>query len=270
MTTSLPLEIIYGLYATRGHEETMEDSVAIKHGKKWCMFLVCDGYNGRYAADCIADTLHHWILCRCERIESSGVELRTNDISKIIRDGFTEMDQLLKNRGKHLDSGASVVCVLISIKYIVFAQLGRCKALAFSNNGEDVVFETRHHGAFYKPWSVKHAGPMPRALGDFSNKPDWIRSDPDITIFNRGESLMDTIILGSEGLWSVMSSEKVCQWLTLQQRPLHNVMVETAENLARAAMIEGSKENISVLILKLSPKKRYCAVLNERHEALMV
>ncbi|KAL0908103.1 hypothetical protein M5K25_022574 [Dendrobium thyrsiflorum] len=99
-----------------------------------------------------------------------------------------------------------------------------------------------------------------RSIGDYYLKP-YVTAEPEITMTERNEK-DEFLILASDGLWDVISSEVACritrQCLSGQAAKLFPHMVngqsatEAANLLAELAMSQGSRDNISIIVVQLS------------------
>lgn len=99
---------------------------------------------------------------------------------------------------------------------------------------------------------------MSRAIGDQSLQP-YIIPDPEITILHRRED-DELIIMGSDGIWDVLSNEETCQ---LAKRALARAGSKGANAraaakvaatvLIRAALAKGSRDNVTVIVVDLRP-----------------
>jgi len=97
---------------------------------------------------------------------------------------------------------------------------------------------------------------MSRAIGDQCLQP-YVIPDPEITILQRRED-DELIIMGSDGIWDVLSNEETCQ---LAKRALNRARSKGANAraaakvaatvLTRAALAKGSRDNITVIVVDL-------------------
>ncbi|KAL6330831.1 hypothetical protein AAG906_009259 [Vitis piasezkii] len=111
---------------------------------------------------------------------------------------------------------------------------------------------------------------MSRSIGDRYLKP-WIIPDPEVMYIPR-EKEDECLILASDGLWDVMTNQEVCD--TARRRILlwhkkngHNPPAErgrgvdpaaqaAAECLSKLALQKGSKDNITVVVVDLKPRRK--------------
>lgn len=94
-----------------------------------------------------------------------------------------------------------------------------------------------------------------RSLGDKSERP-FVSSEPDIKVFPILNDLDEFIVLASDGIFDVMSSQEVVSFLHRHHAinrsssilPQHNILAKT---LAEEAIRRGSLDNVSVIIVWL-------------------
>jgi protein phosphatase 2C len=99
---------------------------------------------------------------------------------------------------------------------------------------------------------------MSRAIGDQGLQP-FVIPDPEITVLERRDD-DELIIMGSDGIWDVLSNEETCQ---LAKRAIARAHAKGANSrtaakvaatvLIRAALSKGSRDNITVIVLDLRP-----------------
>jgi serine/threonine protein phosphatase PrpC len=89
-----------------------------------------------------------------------------------------------------------------------------------------------------------------RSLGDRSERP-FVSSEPDIKVFSILNDIDEFIVLASDGLFDVMSSQEVVSFL--HQKKVTNLQKQDAlaKTLAEEAIRRGSLDNISVIIVWL-------------------
>ncbi|KAL3735910.1 hypothetical protein ACJRO7_024952 [Eucalyptus globulus] len=103
---------------------------------------------------------------------------------------------------------------------------------------------------------------MTRAIGDRFLKP-WVISVPEVTFTTRSED-DEFLIMASDGLWDVMTSEEAVTFARLARRRLQNLAIIGYDRLAKVvancllarAIKKGSRDNISVIFIDLSVPRR--------------
>lgn len=112
---------------------------------------------------------------------------------------------------------------------------------------------------------------MSRAIGDRYLKP-WIIPDPEVTFISRAKE-DECLILASDGLWDVMTNEEVCDIARKRILVWHKKYGGTlpaergdggdpaaqaaADYLSNLALHKGSKDNISVVVADLKPRRKF-------------
>lgn len=97
---------------------------------------------------------------------------------------------------------------------------------------------------------------MSRAFGDPHLKAqNYITPEPEVKHLVLDENLC-YVVLATDGLWDVMSNSRVAKYITSFHR--YYTPDELAEALACEAHRRGSTDNISVLVVKVSPKEKGC------------
>lgn len=102
---------------------------------------------------------------------------------------------------------------------------------------------------------------MTRAIGDQSLKP-WVTSDPEVTFTGRSEE-DECLILASDGLWDVMSSDEVgtlARKLIRQKRQEvtsgERSSASVANLIHEAARARSSSDNVAVIAIDLKPPRK--------------
>ena len=85
-----------------------------------------------------------------------------------------------------------------------------------------------------------------RAFGDFDVP--GVSQRPKITVFPL--MLSDVVILACDGLWNVAASRQIAQ--AIQQR-VDISLSQLSNDIANSAFISGSRDNITVVAIKLRP-----------------
>lgn len=100
---------------------------------------------------------------------------------------------------------------------------------------------------------------LSRAIGDRSERP-YVSSTVDISHNDIDEELDDFVVIATDGLWDVMSSQEVVTYVhdtltlsTIEEQ--ETIRKDMAKYLAEAALDRGSLDNITVIILWLNNKR---------------
>ncbi len=92
-----------------------------------------------------------------------------------------------------------------------------------------------------------------RAIGDVSLQP-YVTSEPDIVETNL-DAHDEFLVLASDGLWDVLNNAQVAQLLQELDRQKSDFM-DMARELCVEALMRGSQDNITVVVVDLRPKTR--------------
>ena len=181
------------------------------------------------------------------------------------------------------ESGCTCVCAIITPNYVVCANVGDSRCVVGSST--DTVSLTEDHkpdlaeekeriekaGGFVQFNRVNGELAMSRALGDFRYKvhpelpvhQQLVIPIPDIAIHQRRQ-IDKVIILACDGVWDVLQNNEAVEFLTdivfadnaisnskKKRKALEISAQEGAENLIQLALSDGSKDNISAIVVKL-------------------
>lgn len=112
---------------------------------------------------------------------------------------------------------------------------------------------------------------MSRSIGDRYLKP-WVIPDPEIMVVPRVKE-DECLILASDGLWDVMTSDEACEAARKRILLWHKKYGDTipaergegpdpaaraaAEYLSKLALKRGSKDNITVIVVDLKVQRKF-------------
>lgn len=187
---------------------------------------------------------------------------------------FLEVDRTMKEFQQRTygqdTSGCTSVTAIVSPKFIICANAGdsRCvmgtdgtaKALSDDhkpyNHTERIRVEAA--GGFVQWNRVDGDLAVSRALGDFGykNRSDLppaeqkISPHPDISVHERTEK-DDLLLLACDGLWDVMSTEEAVNQVREIFESGETAMLKVAEEMLDISLNKGSKDNVSVVVVKL-------------------
>lgn len=194
-------------------------------------------------------------------------------LAQAMRDVFLKIDDRMRSHQegeKNDSSGCTSVTAIVTPKYILCANAGdsRCvlgtggvtKPLSEDHKplGEIEKRRIDQAGGFVQWNRVDGDLAVSRAFGDFSykNRPDLspheqkITCFPDIAIHERHDT-DDVLILACDGLWDVMSSEAAVNSVRELYQSGEQSVLKIAEEMIDLALLKGSKDNISSIIVKL-------------------
>ncbi|KAK4436230.1 protein phosphatase 2C 51 [Sesamum alatum] len=273
----------YGKISIIGRRREMEDVVAVelgflkRGGKSYDFFGVYDGHGGWRVAQACGQMLHK-LLAKIVEEESSGDDI---DWEKVMAAGFKQMDaEVNKNGAAVATMGSTAVVAVVGENEVVVANCGDSRAV-LSRGGVAVQLSDDHKpdrpdelerieacGGRVVNWNgqrVLGVLATSRSIGDSYLKP-FVTTEPEVKIIHRTHA-DECLILASDGLWDVVSNDYACQ---VARRCLHGWMkpscrssgaegatggdanaAEAAVLLAELAMSGGSRDNISVVVVKL-------------------
>jgi len=182
------------------------------------------------------------------------------DIEKAITTTFQNIDYELTFTDSENIGTTAVICYIYKDekgnKVLVCANVGdsRCilvsknnyKRLSYDHKCTDVAEAERIKSTGGIIFSNRVFGQLvlSRALGDHALKKYGVIATPHITKTNVYEG--DYVIMGSDGIWDVVNEED-----TLKYSKDHSSAEELSKYLVKTAMLQGSKDNISCLVIKV-------------------
>ncbi len=182
------------------------------------------------------------------------------DIEKAITTTFQNIDYELTFTDSENIGTTAVICYIYKDekgnKILVCANVGdsRCillsknnyKRLSYDHKCTDVAEAERIKSTGGIIFSNRVFGQLvlSRALGDHALKKYWVIATPHITKTNVYDG--DYVIMGSDGIWDVVNEED-----TLKYSKDHSSAEELSKYLVKTAMLQGSKDNISCLVIKV-------------------
>jgi serine/threonine protein phosphatase PrpC len=182
------------------------------------------------------------------------------DIEKAITTTFQNIDYELTFTDSENIGTTAVICYIYKDekgnKILVCANVGdsRCillsknnyKRLSYDHKCTDVAEAERIKSTGGIIFSNRVFGQLvlSRALGDHALKKYGVIATPHITKTNVYDG--DYVIMGSDGIWDVVNEED-----TLKYSKDHSSAEELSKYLVKTAMLQGSKDNISCLVIKV-------------------
>ncbi|KAL2318118.1 hypothetical protein Fmac_031994 [Flemingia macrophylla] len=266
--------VSYGSASLIGSRKEMEDAVSVEIGfvakeRGNCDFFgVYDGHGGAQVAEACRERLHRLVAEEVER----SLEW---DWEGILEGCFRKMDSEVAGNAALRTVGSTAVVVVIAEAEIVVANCGDCRAV-MARGGEAIDLSTDHKpdrpdelkrieevGGKVINWNgqrVLGVLATSRSIGDQYLRP-YVISKPEVTVTKRS-SKDEFLIIASDGLWDVMSSEVACQvvrkCLKGQIRRVCNGVenhqsrsAEAAALLAEIALAKGGRDNTSVVVVEL-------------------
>ncbi|KAK6133507.1 hypothetical protein DH2020_032753 [Rehmannia glutinosa] len=213
------------------------------------LYAIFDGHSGREVAQYLQNNLFDNILNEPDFWTSPkaavkrAFEATDNDILENVvgsRGGSTAVTAILIDREK-------LIVANVGDSRAVLCRSGTVKQITVDHEPlrEKKLVESKGGFVSKKPGNVPRVDgqlAMTRAFGDERLK-DHITSEPDIVIENINENT-EFIILASDGLWKVMSSEEAVDRI----QGFKNGQ-EAAEELIKEALSRDSKDDISCIVV---------------------
>ncbi|XP_004298898.1 PREDICTED: probable protein phosphatase 2C 8 [Fragaria vesca subsp. vesca] len=273
----------YGSISVIGRRRAMKDAMALTKLDGYNFFAVYDGHGGSSVSNACRDRLHLLVAQEVEPLISGGAG--GLNWEKVLASCFTKMDNEVGAAGPEIEGwvntvGSSAVVAVVGKEEIVVANSGDSRAV-LCRDGVAVPLSRDHKpdrpdekqrveaaGGRVIDWKgsrVLGVLSTSRSIGDHYLKP-YVIAEPEVTVSKRTESC-DFLLIASDGLWDVVSNECACQFVT---RFLGDVQIKrrfsewvsggqaanAAALLAQLALARGSKDNITVIVVKLNNSSR--------------
>lgn len=261
----------YAVSCTIGSRRVMEDTyTALTNFKSdRCgpddpvdFYGIYDGHGGSFVAGCCKERMHQKYMENFDYIRN---------ISHAINSAFIDIDtevtmEQMKFRPK---SGSTAVVVIVNNNDVTVAHAGDSRAVICSG---DNIFATEDHkpnrpdemkrvgdsGGFvlnvYGTFRVENLA-VSRSIGDEIR---GVIAQPEI--FEHKRCAQDEfIVIGSDGLWDTVTVDEAVKYVrrVRDASASHDHWMQaSADGLMRLAIDNGSRDNITVLIVDLSFAKR--------------
>jgi|SRR3989344_2757841 len=245
----------WGTTETIGRRAEMEDAhttvenLGGETGRSF--YAIYDGHGGKRAADLAAKILHNLVLRQLRDKQDMGFALTK---------AFVETDQEIEALG--INDGATAIVAIVDRKTISIANAGdaravldvRGRALRVSRDHKPDDSQERRRiqeaGGFVSPARdggvarVNGSLAVARALGD-REYGNLVSPIPDIKLIDRLPE-HKAIILACDGVWDVISDQEAVNITASTEDPQ-----EASNWIMQEALRKGSRDNISVLVVKL-------------------
>jgi Leucine-rich repeat (LRR) protein/serine/threonine protein phosphatase PrpC len=245
---SFPVRFGVGYAGTLGDRQTMEDAVAFANVSESAFFCgVFDGHSGHIAAITAADYM--------TQRASEFVDVPA--LPDHIRTVFIELNEELRSR--NVSDGCTAATLFAKDETAFVAAIGDSRAVkvsAFSETRLTIDAKTTIRSEYER---LRAAGltintdgrigrklGVARSLGDFSIGPG-VFVPPDVVSFPITDE-DDSIIIACDGLWDVVSDAVAA---TVVRKAV--TAADAAVALKNFAIALGSKDNVSVIVVKLHP-----------------
>ncbi|KAL5768747.1 hypothetical protein ACOSQ2_015530 [Xanthoceras sorbifolium] len=292
--------VSWGFTSVIGRRKEMEDAVAIRPGfmSRMCdhlggctapgsrtsteispvhFFGVYDGHGGSQVAKFCAERMHEVIAEEWGREAIDGSEWQRR-WEVAFSSGFKRADnEVLTESVAPEMVGSTAAVVVLSGCQIITSNCGDSRAVLCRGTETipltvdqkpdrvDELMRIEGEGGKVINWNgarVFGVLAMSRAIGDRYLRP-WIIPVPEITFMTRTDE-DECLILASDGLWDVMTSEEVGEVARrLLRRRRRTMMVDevtpaqaVADNLTEIAYCRSSSDNISIIVVDLKSRRR--------------
>jgi len=263
----------------------MEDMYTVQNGGRFV--AVFDGHGGAEVSTLLQHRLYdlyseelakkHWEKQNEFGVKRKVVPSKSSHIAALQR-GLEQVEEAVIKLDELVYQGSTAVCVVLHVandgkRTLLTANIGDSRAILC--RGDKAVDLTRDHkpsderemeriramgeevewdpyGQVYRVRDLS----LSRAVGDRFAKP-VVTSEPEITTFPVMEDEDEFVVLASDGLWDVMSSQDVVDYV-------HEIMETEIEALsqldkrknmgkivANEALERGTADNVCVLVLWL-------------------
>ncbi|KAJ4819672.1 Protein phosphatase 2C [Rhynchospora pubera] len=285
----------YGVTSVCGRRRDMEDAVSIRPDfvPNRHFFGVFDGHGCSHVATTCQERMHELVAEEWEKKIESKESQMTDTWTEVMKQSFDRMDGEAVNwtgegrvpvcrcqqgrpmRSEHV--GSTAVVAVVGPTRIIVSNCGDSRAV-LSRNGVAVPLSSDHKpdrpdeleriqsaGGRVIYWDgprVLGVLAMSRAIGDSHLKP-FVMAEPEVSVTDREEG-DECLILGSDGLWDVVTNEMACEVVRtcLQSnepvrgegevgRASDKACSDAALLLTKLALARRSSDNVSVVVVDL-------------------
>ena len=263
----------------------MEDTYKVENGGRFV--AVFDGHGGAEVSSILQDRLYelymeelakkHWESQNEFGAKRKSLPSKSSHIAALQR-GLEQVEDAVMKLDELVYQGSTAVCVVMHVsesgkRTLLSANIGDSRAILA--RGKQAIDMTRDHkpgdeqeskrilamgeeiewdpyGQVYRVRDLS----LSRAVGDRFAKP-VVSSEPEIMTFPIVEDQDAFIVLASDGLWDVMSSQEVVDFVyeVLDDGEEGSSVSDRRKNMARIlaneALERGSADNVCVVLLWL-------------------
>lgn len=278
----------HGSMSVIGRRRAMEDALTVAPGEfdSYDFYAVYDGHGGAKVAYACRDRLHRLLAKEIE--DAINGEGRI-DWENVMVASFSKMDEEINGEANQVEDrstssllrsmGSTAVVVVVGPEKLVVANCGDSRAV-LCRRGVAVPLSRDHKpdrpdererveaaGGKVINWNgfrILGVLSTSRSIGDYFLKP-YVTPKPEVTVWER-EEFDDFIVIASDGLWDVITNELACKIVRkcfdgqirrrVSEGMSRSCAAKAAAMLTELAMAQGSKDNISVVVVEL--KKHLC------------
>ena len=199
------------------------------------MFALCDGH-GVYG-DTIAEQVLKTVSLKVLNSTKTGEGFIT--ACKAMQDALTKNNQAFR-------SGTTFVAAVIQDKKLTVAHVGDSRLLVIRPQSSSLLHATTDH----KQTDKRSGLALSRALGDVEvHQLGYVTAQPDIAHLDLVEG--DYIVIASDGYWDVFNNTKTVEYVLSAITAKKDCKL-MAKELTEAARDAGSRDDISVLVVKFT------------------
>lgn len=262
----------------------MEDTYKVENGGRFV--AVFDGHGGAEVSSILQDRLYdlyseelakkHWEQQNEFGVQRKKMPSKSSHIAAIQR-GLEQIEDAVLKLDELVYQGSTAVCVILhkaqnGKRTLLSANIGDSRAILCRGNqavdmtrdhkpsdeqeskrilamGEEIEWDP--YGQVYRVRDLS----LSRAVGDRFAKP-VVSSEPEIMTFPIVEGQDEFALLASDGLWDVMTSQEVVDFVhdvlsTTDGASLKDKRKNMAKIIANEALERGSADNVCVVLLWL-------------------
>ncbi len=265
-----------GRASDRGGCPHMEDETYVEITPGYAFSCVYDGHGGGLAAEFCREQLHLNVL--------ASEAFARADIAQALAQGFERTEAQLLSKQRELASspemrGGGAICGTTALVFLLapsldgsrdvahLAWLGDCRAV-LCHNGAPRVLTSDHlvrceseRRRILGEGGIVHANRLSgflevsRALGDLDYdtgfKPAGLSARPEM-VHVPITSLDEFLIMGSDGLWDVMSEVDAVR-LAREELRVYGDASMASEKLVEAALKRHTDDNVTAIVVSLNP-----------------
>ena len=247
----------------QAHSHSLQDRYAVRETDQGSLYAVFDGHGGGMVSETAKNTFadHFFALLG----EGSLRESWFNTF-QATEESYRALDLKEETGGsKRLEGREGSTCNAAFIRgnKLSTANAGDSRCVLCQKNGSAIAMSTDHkptdaaeyirlqengfkvvRGRIYRIDTGKGGLNLSRALGDFHYE-NGVPFTPDVYFKTLTEE-DELLILGTDGLWDAMTNQEACKVARRQKN-----MDRAAAELTRVALMNGSSDNITAIVVQL-------------------
>ncbi|AAC97874.1 ORF MSV081 putative protein phosphatase 2C (PP2C), similar to Mus musculus SW:P36993 [Melanoplus sanguinipes entomopoxvirus] len=247
----------------QGYRKTMEDFYSYYIDNKYLYLALFDGHGGSYVSSYLHNNFLKYLAksIKSYNIDSyKSIDLLYNDIGKVIKNVYIEIDKLIyDNIDFSKSQGSTVVSTIITNNYIIFSHCGDSPVSAY--NGKNIIYKSIDH----KPINKKERDriiksghkiinnridgiiDISRCLGDFKFKglKSAIIPIPVVKIIKKDTCKF--FILMTDGITNFISISEICNYIEYKLQISQDIS-SICDSILMRAIYNESSDNISICL----------------------